>query len=77
MAEGFAPADQAVLGLDPHEQDLEMVPRLAGEARLGSAHLEGQSDDHALDGSDFHFVPRLATLEADGLAGKISVGRAR
>ena len=37
MAERLAPADQAVLRLDPHQQDLEMRPGLAGE-KLGSGH---------------------------------------
>jgi hypothetical protein len=50
----LAPADQAVLGLDLHQQNIEMIPGLAGEQRMRAAHIEGKRDHEAFDGGDQH-----------------------
>ena len=54
VPEGFAPADQTVVGLDPHHENLEMVPGLAREQRMRAAHVEGERYNKAFDRSDQH-----------------------
>jgi hypothetical protein len=60
MSERLAPAGQPVLGNDLHQQDLEMGPRLAGEVRVRTAHVEGQRDDVRSDRGDLHVSSRHA-----------------
>ena len=45
MAEGLAPADQAVVGLDLDQEDFKPIPGLSGERRVRASHREGEGND--------------------------------
>ena len=61
VPEGFAPADQTVVGLDLHHENVEMVPGLARKQRMRAAHVEGKRDNKAFDRGDQHANPAKRT----------------
>jgi hypothetical protein len=49
VPERLPPADEAVFGFDPHQQYLQVRPRLAGEKRRWAAHIAWDRHDTRLD----------------------------
>src|SRR5665213_1353660 len=73
VSEGFAPADKAVVGLDLHHENFEMVPGRSRKQRMRAAHIEGKRDNKAFDRGDQHADPAertgwIASPLAAGLA---------
>ena len=59
VAEGLPPADEAVLRLDPDQENVEAGSRLARDFALAAADLIGDLQQDRFSFGDFHGRPRL------------------
>ena len=70
VAERLSPADRPVVGLDPHQEDVERLPRLTAPGRRWPAVLVRNREGNRVDASNLH----AHILEQTALR---SVGRVR